>query len=61
MDGSYPSNQSKNFYIDWYDDRGNLMKHDAYPIFNQQLKVSFRYPKNIMATVYSLKPIQDGC
>lgn len=46
MDGSLPSMQSKNFYADWYDDKGILLRHDAYPIFQSTAKGQFEIPAN---------------
>ena len=33
VDGNLPSVFSKNFYADWYNENGELIKHDMYPIF----------------------------
>ena len=44
MDGNLPSLQSKNFYADWYNDKGDLLRHDAYPIFQSTAKGQFEIP-----------------
>ncbi len=45
LDGIAPSVQSKNFYADWYDDKGSLIKHDVYPIFQATAKGQFVVPE----------------
>jgi hypothetical protein len=46
LDGSSPSTQSKNFYADWYNDNGELIKHTTAPIFQATAKGQFIIPEN---------------
>ncbi len=55
MDGSLPSNQSKNFYADWYNDKGELLKHDAYPIFQSTAKGQFQIPEKYSGNTIHVK------
>ena len=32
MNGIYPADESKNFYVDWTDENGKLLAHDVYPV-----------------------------
>lgn len=36
---------SKNFYADWYDDKGKLLMHQAAPIFESSAKGQFQIPE----------------
>lgn len=45
MADDLPSTISKNFYIDWYNDSNNLIKHDAFPIFASSTNGQFEIPK----------------
>ncbi|MFY7964670.1 MAG: hypothetical protein ACOVO1_07220 [Chitinophagaceae bacterium] len=55
MDGSFPSVQSKNFYTDWYDDNGNLIKHNSYPIFQSTAKGQFEIPEKYSGSSLHVK------
>jgi len=55
MDGNMPSVQSKNFYADWYDDKGALIKHDAYPVFQSSAKGEFIIPENYTGSNLHIK------
>jgi len=46
MDGNSPSTQSKNFYADWYNDNGELIKHTTAPVFQSTAKGQFIVPEN---------------
>ncbi len=45
MAGLQPSLNSKNFYIDWYDDKGQLMKSTATPVIYSFSSGSFAVPE----------------
>lgn len=55
MDGNLPSMQSKNFYADWYNDKGTLVKHSAYPIFQSSAKGEFIIPETYTGSNLHLK------
>ena len=38
------SDCSKNFYTDWYDDKGNLLKHTSTPVFASSARGQFAIP-----------------
>ncbi len=40
------SDYSRNFYADWYDDAGLLIKHTVHPIFESSAKLQFEIPQN---------------
>ena len=40
------SDYSKNFYVDWYSDKGKLIKHTVNPIFESTAKGQFNIPEN---------------
>jgi hypothetical protein len=42
--GEALSDYSRNFYADWYDDAGQLMKHTVHPIFESSAKLQFDIP-----------------
>ena len=46
MAGTDLSDLSKNFYVDWYDASGKLLKHSADPIFEASSKGQFPVPAN---------------
>ncbi|MBS1628260.1 MAG: hypothetical protein JSR09_07255 [Bacteroidetes bacterium] len=43
--GSDWTEYSKNFYADWYDDKGKLLMHEAAPIFESSAKGQFQIPE----------------
>jgi hypothetical protein len=45
-DGNFPSTTSKNFYADWYNDAGNLIQHDVFPIVQSSTNGQFIVPDN---------------
>ena len=55
MDGNLPSVQSKNFYADWYDDNGALVKHTAYPVFQSSAKGEFIIPESYAGSNLHIK------
>lgn len=44
--GDALSDYSRNFYADWYDDAGLLIKHSVHPIFESSAKLQFEIPQN---------------
>ncbi len=42
--GDSLSDISRNFYIDWYDDRGQLIKHTIHPVFESSARGQFDIP-----------------
>lgn len=46
MAGSDLSDYSKNFYVDWFDAGGKLLKHAMYPIFESSAQGQFSVPQN---------------
>ena len=38
------SDCSKNFYADWFDDKGNLLKHTSMPVFASSARGQFKIP-----------------
>ena len=40
------SDCSKNFYTDWFDDKGNLLKHTTTPVFASSARGQFAIPDN---------------
>ncbi len=44
--GIEPSFYSKNFYVDWFDDKGKLLKHTMAPIFEASARGQFEIPEN---------------
>ncbi len=55
MDGNMPSTQSKNFYADWYDDKGDLVRHDAFPIFQSTAKGQLVIPEKYTGNSLHIK------
>ncbi|MGI8951187.1 MAG: hypothetical protein ACR2FN_06340 [Chitinophagaceae bacterium] len=53
MAGIYPSNISKNFYVDWIDEDGNLLLHTTAPIVEASARGQFEVPSNFSGkTIY---------
>ncbi len=50
MSGNEPSNISKNFYIDWYDDLGKLINRTITPILNGSTSGSYFIPEKYVGT-----------
>ncbi|MBC7650844.1 MAG: hypothetical protein H7101_03760, partial [Deinococcales bacterium] len=46
---------SKNFYADWYDEKGNLLKHTIHPIFESSAKGQFDVPTNYIGQTIHVK------
>lgn len=44
MQGIYPADESKTFYIDWTDDKGNLLSHTAGPVVDATTNGQFDIP-----------------
>lgn len=44
--GETPSDYSRNFFVDWFDQDGNLLKHTVNPIFESSARCQFDIPKN---------------
>ncbi len=53
--GKSLSKYSKNFYADWYDDKGNLIKHTIHPIFESSAKGQFEVPLNYIGQTIHVK------
>ncbi|MGB4723967.1 MAG: hypothetical protein WBH12_01605 [Sediminibacterium sp.] len=49
------SDYSRNFYADWYDDAGQLIKHTVHPIFESSAKLQFEIPQNYKGTHIRVK------
>lgn len=49
------STYSKNFYADWYDDKGNLLKHTVSPVFESSAKGQFEVPVNYIGQAIHVK------
>ncbi|MDP1844125.1 MAG: hypothetical protein Q8K64_11940 [Sediminibacterium sp.] len=44
--GDTPSDYSRNFFVDWFDQDGKLLKHTVNPIFESSARGQFDIPKN---------------
>lgn len=42
--GETPSDYSRNFYVDWYDNKGKLIKHTIHPVFESSARGQFEVP-----------------
>lgn len=49
------SDISKNFYLDWYDDKGNILKHTVNPVFESSARGQFAVPANYEGKYVSAK------
>jgi len=49
------SDYSRNFYADWYDDAGQLIKHTVHPIFESSAKLQFDIPQNYKGSRIRIK------
>jgi hypothetical protein len=55
MAGIYPSDISKNFYVDWFDDSGKVLMHTAAPIIKESSHGEFTIPSNFSGTVIHVR------
>lgn len=55
LNGSQPSNISKNFYADWYNDSGKLITHQVFPIINATTNGQFFIDSNYKSKHLHLK------
>ena len=55
MAGDSLSDYSRNFYLDWYDQSGLLIKHTIHPIFESSARGAFEVPTNYAGEVLHLK------
>jgi len=55
MVGNGPSDFSRNFYVDWYDQNGNLVSHTIQPIFESSARGQFEIPTNYKGDKIHLK------
>ncbi len=55
MAGTDLSDYSKNFYVDWYDAAGKLLKHAAAPVFEASAKGQFQVPANYEGQLIHVK------
>lgn len=53
--GNGPSDFSRNFYVDWYDQNGQLLSHTIQPIFESSARGMFDIPTNYKGEKIHLK------
>jgi hypothetical protein len=53
--GENPSDYSRNFYVDWYDADGQLIKHTTHPVFESSARGQFDVPANYAGEIVHLK------
>lgn len=53
--GNELSDNSRNLYVDWFDDGGQLIKHTVLPVFASSAKGSFDVPVNYKGTFLHVK------
>ena len=53
--GNGPSDFSRNFYVDWYDQNGQLLSHTIHPIFESSARGMFDIPANYKGEKIHLK------
>lgn len=53
--GLDPSVYSKNFYLDWYDEKGSLIKHTIYPIFESSTRGQLDIPADYSGKFLRIK------
>ncbi|HVZ98318.1 MAG TPA: hypothetical protein VG847_15650 [Chitinophagaceae bacterium] len=46
MNGIFPADGSKNFYVDWSDEKGKLLSHDVFPVVYATSSGQFGIPEN---------------
>ena len=55
MQGIYPADESKTFYTDWTDDKGNLLSHNVSPIVDANTNGQFDIPANYTGQYIHIK------
>lgn len=50
-----PANESKTFYVDWLDDKGNLLHHSSSPIVNGMTNGQFDIPVSFKSATLSVR------
>ncbi|MES2332834.1 MAG: hypothetical protein V4539_24710 [Bacteroidota bacterium] len=53
--GESISDYSRNFFVDWYDDGGQLIKHTVNPVFESSSRAQFMIPANYTGEMLHLK------
>jgi len=53
--GETPSDYSRNFYVDWYDHKGKLIKHTIHPVFESSARGQFEVPAKYEGRAIYLK------
>lgn len=53
--GETISDFSRNFFVDWYDDKGQLIKHTVNPVFESSARAQFNVPANYAGEMLHLK------
>jgi hypothetical protein len=53
--GETLSDFSRNFFVDWYDDAGQLIKHTVNPVFESSARAQFNVPANYTGEMLHLK------
>ncbi|MEO8171604.1 MAG: hypothetical protein ABI581_00920 [Sediminibacterium sp.] len=53
--GENISDYSRNLYVDWYDDAGQLIKHTVNPVFESSARAQFNVPENYKGEILHLK------
>jgi hypothetical protein len=55
MNAVLPANESKNFYVDWTDEKGNLLLHSVYPIVDAVSNGQFPVPVDYKGSYLRVK------
>lgn len=55
LDDGLPQALSKNFYADWYDDKGNFICHNSFPIFQSSANGQFVVPDDYKGKTLHIK------
>jgi len=55
MQGIYPADESKTFYTDWTDDKGNLLSHNVGPVVDATSNGQFDIPTNYIGQYIHVK------
>lgn len=55
MEGMIPGYASKTVYVDWADDKGNILSHDTYPLIDAVAIGEFKIPPAYASTQLSMK------
>lgn len=53
--GETPSDYSRNFYVDWYNEDGTLLKHTILPIFESSARGMFIIPEKYLGNAIHVK------